>query len=693
VKATNTIIHFPSLAPIMATADEPLWNLRNTTDPLTYLTYIETNLTKEKLPILHEVLAADDELTDTIGWDLVATLIPLLPESATCLLRVAKKGSPKEVVLKVTEALRRLDFEDPEDDADEESGAAAEEEPKGQSNGNNLEDLSLAILQFQSLVQMLGILHPRIKAKAPSRFLSASLQAILAAFVSASSHHDILTLEIVKFIKTLTGTKRPQFPPRRTSSQVLLSTLSSKPPAFGPVPPSSESPESEEDRIHRKLLQSFLTHTLDDYMQSLQPYDDILGLAWCSRYWEEIKHPYLVPSKVSVTDRFSNSAELEVRLTTVGQLVAVAQDLEIHSDDLIATILDPTPEEEGDRTQEQDSPSSAESIPLSKDGALYLYTARKAMEVLYGGASITDDIPIFPGHAHMARVFIENLGEDGLRAMPEPLLDALLFHGLIALEMKNIGDPQSDDQFASYLQSVSLVSAAVPSPTIRFHAHYLTTAVLRSHPKDVTRFAYIRDTLEHCPFESLKASAVSWIKDETVAANKPVTGNGKQAADANALAAVEDDTLSLFASPIPLSTLCSDLWPDLSAEYNFSTSDSSPDTTTAIEEPQQAYFLLLANYGFYAATLNFLLLLLRSQYLHANLNIKSLLEEGEILKNFVHPLRDAAAHYETLSKLEGDDEPADSAGGVMELNLLKMLTSDVGEEVKKLGWFVEEPSL
>jgi hypothetical protein len=683
-------------------SEDVLWTLRpgtaNGTDNVTYLTYVEQHITKEKLPILQKVLE-DAELVESIGWDLVATLIPLLPESQTCLRMVARGGNPKEVVLKVAESLRGLNFEDSEEeeeDGEAQSTAATDGDAKLHLNSANLEDLPLGVLQFQILVQMLGMLHPKIKAKAPSRFLSASLQAILAAYAGASSHHEVLTLEIVKFIKTLTGTKRPQFPPRRTSSAVLLATLSSKPPAFGPPPPSSEMPESEEDRIHLRLLQSFLTHTLDDYMQSFHPYDDISGLAWCSRYWEEIKHPYLVPSQISVTDRFSNSAELEIRLTTVGQLVAVAQDLEIHSDDLIATILDPTPEEEGDRAQEQDSPSSAASIPLSKDGALYLYTARKAMEVLYGGASITDDIPIFPGHALMTRVFIEDLGEDGLRAAPEPLLDALLFHGLIALQIGHVGDPQSDEQFAAYLQSISLVSASVPSPTIRFHAHYLTTAVLRSHPKDVTRFAYIRDTLEHCPFENLKASAVSWIKDETAAANKVVSiAKGKQPVDPNAEVVALDETPSLFATPIPLSTLCQDLWPDLSSQYNFSASGSSPSTTTAIEEPQQSYYLLLANYGFYSSTLNFLLMLLRSHHLHENLQIMSLIEEGEIIKNFVHPLRDASSHFETLGKLEGDDSELGSAesGEVMELNLLRMLTGEVDEEVKKLGWTIEEPVL
>ncbi|KAF2670024.1 DUF1760-domain-containing protein [Microthyrium microscopicum] len=649
----------------MASSEDALLALRPpNTDPATYLTYVEQNLTKDRLPVLHDVLQ-DPDLTDSIGWDLVSTLLPLLPESRECLMVVARGGNPKEVVLKVTECLRSIDFEAEElgEEHDGDKTPTADEPGANGSAGT----APLPLLQFQTLVQMLSTLHPRIQAKAPSRFLSSSLQAILAAYATASHYHDVLTMEIVKFIKTLTGTKRPHFPPRRSSSAVLLATLATNPvfPEAYSTPQIPESArESEEDRIQRKLLQSFLTHMLDEYMQSLPAYDDIAGLAWCSRFWEKTENGYIIPSKVSVTDRFSNSAELENRLTTVGQLVAIAQDLEIHSDDLLATMLDTTPEIEGDRGVEESYPSTAASIPLSKSGALYLFTARKAMEVIYDGPGITDNIPIFPGHALLARVFIENVGEDGVRNTPDPLLDALLFVGLIALDQNNVGEPKSDEHFAAYLQATSLLSATVMSPTIRFHAHYLTTTVLRSHPKDVTRLRYIQDTLEHCPFENLKASAVSWIKGETIDANTPKE---------------EDSLPSIFATPQALQILAPYLWPDISSTYSFSHSDSTP-----VADPEASYNSLMANYGFYAASLNFLLLLLKSTRLHKPLAIQYLVAgDGEILSTFVRPLHEAVGHFETLDKLEGE---TGEDGVVMELGILKMLTDEVESEVKKQGW-------
>jgi len=46
-----------------------------TTDYVTYLTFIEHNLTEEHLPVLHEVLQ-DSELTINIGWVRSLSVIP-----------------------------------------------------------------------------------------------------------------------------------------------------------------------------------------------------------------------------------------------------------------------------------------------------------------------------------------------------------------------------------------------------------------------------------------------------------------------------------------------------------------------------------------------------------------------------------------------------------------------------------------
>lgn len=642
------------------------------TDPATYLTYLQQNLSKETLPTLHELLQ-DEDLTDTIGWDLVQTLLPLVPDSEECLVDVARLGNPKEVILKVTESLRQINF-----DVEEDEAAAVEknqEEVELPVKQSTLDTLPLPFRQFQALVMMLRLLHPRIKAKAPSRFLSASLQAVLAAYSNAHSHHDVLTQEIVKFLRSMGGTKRPHLPPRRSTSAQLLATLASMEPKPASDLPAfaSDIPVSEEDKIQSKLLQSFLTHLLDDYMQSLDPYEDISGLGYCARYWEKIKHPYNVPSKISVTDQFSNSAELETRLTIVGQLVAVAQDLQIHTDDLLVTILDPSPEESGDRGAEEEFPTSADDIPFSKTGALYLLTARKAMEVLYDGPSIIDDIAIFPGHEIILRIFVAGLSEPEIRQLPDALLDALLFHGLLGVERLQYGDiTASHDHWAGYLQYTGLLASSVMSPSMRFYAYFLTKSVLAAHPKDTIRFGYIQDVLQHCPFENLTAAAVGWLKDETLGADWPWNRRSNSISAIELSNAPAEEPMSLFATPIPLSTLAPYLLPDLT------------DTFAGKESSDAAQQAFAANYGTYAATLNFLYTLLRSKHLHAPLELNKLFESEEVVHRYVRPLRALA------EALEGSSAATEvEAVGGLEVNMVKMLTGDVERAVKELGWLTD----
>ena len=160
----------------------------------------------------------------------------------------------------------------------------------------------------------------------------------------------------------------------------------------------------------------------------------------------------------------------------------------------------------------------------------------------------SDVLFIFPAHATLLSNFIGLLGPQTVGLEPEPLLDTILALGLIALENNNIGEPKDDESFAQYLQTISLISANTPSPSLRGHAHYLTSTVLRSHPHDLVRLTFIRDTLEFCPYENLKASAVSWLKGETLEANAP------HAATENTAASDEAET-NIFATSVAISTV------------------------------------------------------------------------------------------------------------------------------------------
>ncbi|KAF1965936.1 DUF1760-domain-containing protein [Bimuria novae-zelandiae CBS 107.79] len=625
------------------------------TDYLTYLTLVEQVLTEDNLPTLHQVLQ-DRELVTNIGWDLVHILLPLLPSSEECLQDVAAKGNPREVILKVTEALRLLEFEELEQDSDEEE----EEEPKTGASSKaaaaNIDESSttaalhsdvlppLPVLKFEVLLDLLSTLHGRVKAKYPSRFLATSLQAVLTAYNRATSHRDELTLSAIKLIKTLSGTKRPHLPPR-TPSGNLLRTISNR---MEPDPEAqSESPTVDEQTLTTRLFQSFLTHIMEDYILTISSKDDVPGFAWSSRLMEKYEPSRIVPGKKTYASRFAEEDTLKSRAAIVGQLVALAQDLGLKTSELVATIMDPENEKQGIPSEEDEPPNSAEDIPLSKTGALLLYTARTVKQELYTNVSSEDApfIHIFPDHSTILQNYIGVIGQQTVGMEPEALLDAVLALGLIAVEKNAVGEPNDDDSFAKYLQTTSLISANSPSSSLRYHAHYLTSTTLRSHPSSIVRLTFIRDTLEHCPYENLKASAVTWLKGETLEANSNVPPSASSSSSHAAHDATHDtdsEDASIFSTPVALHTTAPFLFPDLTSTY------------TPTMDLSEAFIQFRQELGFYLAALNFYYLLLTAKPLHDVLDIRALRRESQLEGHYLTPLNEAVGRFKEALEEGGE---------------------------------------
>lgn len=643
-----------------------------TTDYLTYLTLIEQVLTEDNLPTLHQVLQ-DKELTVNIGWDLVHILLPLLPSSEECLQDVAAKGNPREVILKVTEALRLLEFESPDQDSDEDEAQA---EPGASSSGKAAVSTGesttfpvpsetvlppLPVLKFEVLLDLLTTLHSRVKAKYPSRFLATSLQAVLTAYNRATSHRDELTLLTIKLIKTLSGTKRPHLPPRTPSGNLLQRTISNR---TEPDPEAqNEPPTADEQTLTNRLLQSFLTHIIEDYILTLSSEDDVPGFAWSSRLMEKYEPSRIIPGKKTYASRFSDEDILKSRAAIVGQMVALAQDLGLKTSELVSTVMDPETEKQGIPGEEDEPPNSAEDIPLSKTGALLLYTARTVKQELYTNVS-SDDAPfihIFPDHSAILQNYVGVIGQQTIGLEPEALLDAVLALGLIALEKNAVGEPADDEAFAKYLQTTSLISANTPSPSLRGHAHYLTSTILRSHPSSIVRLSFIRDTLEHCPYENLKASAVTWLKGETLEANSNIPPGVSSSTHDDSHDDAEDEDASVFATPVALHTTAPFLFPDLTSTYG------------DMKDLGETFMQFRQELGFYLAALNFYYLLLSAKPLHEVLDIRSLHKDSKLDEHYLAPLEEAVkrfkAELETNGELVGDEseEWVGQARGEVEL--------------------------
>lgn len=285
--------------------DDPLVQaLPPATDYLTYLTLLEYQLTPERLPLLHRLLQ-DEKLTTNIGWDLVKLLLPMLPASTECLQDVARLGNPREVILRVCEALENLQPEDDDDSSDDEEDNEA------------AQSLPAHILQFNCLLSMLSTLHTRLQAKRPSRFIATSLKATLEAYETMTC--DETTLALLEFFRDLSPSKRPAPPPRAPSeSSVLRVSEASAPDPEAEVQSPSPAKDNETQLV-RKFIQFGLLEMLKSYLLSFSgPMDP--GMAWTVRMQEKL-HPKLRVPEQSQTDAYGSIKELKERDMIMGKIV------------------------------------------------------------------------------------------------------------------------------------------------------------------------------------------------------------------------------------------------------------------------------------------------------------------------------------------------------------------------------------
>lgn len=621
----------------MASSDFLIEALPPVTDYLTYLTLIEYKLSKDQLPALNEVLQ-DSRLTINIGWDLVHLLLPLLPESEQCLQTIAKLGNPREVVLKVTECLRLLSHASQESetgevhDQDHQAGGSVEKnsESAEKAMGDDLH-IATSLTKFAVLLSMLEVLHPRIKTKYPSRFIATSLQSTLVCMMQLDVSDPSPFLDsAISLVRTLSRTRRPSLPPRNPS-QPRSSAYSQ---ASAPDPEGADEAQDAQDLlITKRLSQAFVSCLIEFYTFTLSTEEDVPGFGLSARLFERSCTGKVIPG-TQISEKADEGRVLLMRLEELKKLISVAKEVEITATDMWESITS-TPDSKRSILSLDDPPDEPNSVTLSPIGCLIvlgqeLLTAEKNAPLQ----------PIFPSHSILLQ---NNIGLDshggpltsGME--PDPIVDAVLAHGLLAVEANLIGKAGNDDEFNEYLQKLSLISVNTLCGSLRYYAQYLTSIVLRSNKSDVSRLAFIRDTLQHCPYEDLKAVAVGWIKDETL--NAP--GNGAGSAQTN----------SVFGTPVALNTL---------SPYMFVDVDITLSASLGLLDRWAAF---KSSHNFFLAVLNFYYLLLSSDQFRDPLDIKSLHTNNDVGGSFLAPLSACSvlfqrelAEGQQLAKEEGPDE-------------------------------------
>jgi hypothetical protein len=226
-------------------------------------------------------------------------------------------------------------------------------------------------------------------------------------------------------------------------------------------------------------------------------------------------------------------------------------------------------------------------------------------------------LTIFPTLSQLTSKFIGNSGVETTGSENASVIDAILAIGLwLEHDDKFVAGPLEDDDFLQLLQTLSLISANCQNSTLRYNAHVLTSNILHAHPTDRVRLTFISDTLEHCPFEPLRASAVGFLKEELILAHERKRSN-------------------IFSSPAALSAVQPYLFPYESV--------MSGETETELWEDFKR------TYPFHMAALNFLFFLDSGPYV-------KVVPEGSLSvveEIYLAPLRAARERLEKALREEG----------------------------------------
>lgn len=524
---------------------------------------------------------------------MISVLLPFLesPSPATTQLTeshiafAAAKGNPREVFIKIVESLSAINWSPPltededgyvgvggdgdDDEEEDEEVREAKDKSRKETTGN-------ALRKFHALLSALSIVHPRIFSKFPSRFLSTQLTTLLGVFTKAIQWLDrqdvdgVLRalLEFAELVKptlmvfrklSIVKGERPPLPPRASTNSmgplpVPISTDENEPAKE----PEGDSPETT---LQARLLQSFLSHVLELYLLRTR---NVTGrglvVGWAGQYDSEVvrKGKSKVPGGETAIDdeRTERAVQREVKALTedieglcealglkVDELMKICENHQgrgyIAIDDrAILRLIVSDPESPTDEDHEEPAPpSSAEDIPLSKTGALFLLAQRLTHYPL-------SPLSIFPNHSDISQNFLVN----GSGQHQPAVVDAVLFLGALALHQGGgLGSAPESDNFLLYLQTFAAISATSSSPQARFLAHYHVSTCISKHPDEAVRIAYIKDTLEHCPFETLKAAVVGILKDEILSASLSTPPKRD----------------SIFASPVCLEDLFEVLFPEV----------------------------------------------------------------------------------------------------------------------------------
>ena len=554
---------------VRQTEDPLIAALPSNTDYITYLTILEYQLTPQNLSTLNRLLQDDDgTLAAEIGWDLLKLVLPMLrvePDKAReCLDIIARRGNPREVIIRVAEELERLGHDESDAEADPAENDDGLPTFVGEAPRVHLGDMTLrgmpkpsipeapvnhpeheedgldAVVEevnFRALLNMLGLLHPRIKTAYPSRFLATSLPAALSAYRRLSMNTES-TFSFLRTLTKLATKKRPALPPRVSTSNVL-STTSTNDTSGDIVSAPLPDPESKtetgtapravadnEAAINQRLVQAVLLEIIDEYTAaSSDPQPPLTA-----RLRVEFEPHSVTSLRRSQLDTLTTNEHARRADNLRRTFMTTSQDLKLDIDTAIRKHNEVYPEEPVAEA-DNEYPTSPSQIPFSATGLLLMYSAQQYSETTSQQALTAADMNSRININQVLEAVDRQYESDTRLRHSAPAIDSIL--SLLYLifctspTSPNISTHSVEDEtlLLATCNTLQDIFTSCPDTDLRDNAYHIATHLVHGHCQRETRLKAIKGILEadvtaavspihEAQAGNLKSIAVDWLKDE-----------------------------------------------------------------------------------------------------------------------------------------------------------------------------------
>lgn len=229
-----------------------------------------------------------------------------------------------------------------------------------------------------------------------------------------------------------------------------------------------------------------------------------------------------------------------------------------------------------------DEPHSAKDIELSTGGFICIVAYRMFAQDVFDADHDIPPMTIFPDHDALMKASLEfedgtELGMRTTLVQNSGTYDALVAMGLYLLNHDGLAaSAAAKTGFMPYHHQLTLISLFHPSLQSRNAATVLAGQILHEDPDEADRLAILEDLLENCMFASLQACAVTWLREEIIAARKAGSSSSR------------------FASSDCFAKLQYTLFPDLQH-----LGDADTETLLTFWQDASAFHLQVANFALF----------------------------------------------------------------------------------------------